>query len=105
MEKAKNVYALAADIGWSDLGTWGSLYSYSDKDKEGHVIQGKNVLTYDSKNCVVNVPKNKLVVLQGMEDMIVVENDGILLVCKQKDEQQIKRIVNDVKATKGEKYV
>jgi mannose-1-phosphate guanylyltransferase len=53
----------------------------------------------------VNVPKNKLVVLQGMEDMIVVENDGILLVCKQKDEQQIKRIVNDVKATKGDKYV
>jgi mannose-1-phosphate guanylyltransferase len=105
MEKAKNVYTLAADIGWSDLGTWGSLYSYSDKDKEGHVIQGKNVLTYDSKNCVVNVPKNKLVVLQGMEDMIVVENDDILLVCKQEDEQQIKRIVNDVKATKGERYV
>ncbi|MGB0917010.1 MAG: mannose-1-phosphate guanylyltransferase, partial [Flavobacteriales bacterium] len=105
MEKAKNVYTLAADIGWSDLGTWGSLYSYSDKDEEGHVIQGKNVLTYDSKNCVVNVPKNKLVVLQGMEDMIVVENDDILLVCKQEDEQQIKRIVNDVKATKGEKFV
>ncbi len=105
MEKAKNVFTLAADIGWSDLGTWGSLYSYSDKDEQGHVIQGKNVLTYDSKNCVVNVPKNKLVVLQGMDDMIVVENDDILLICKQEDEQQIKRIVNDVKATKGEKFV
>ena len=105
MEKAKNVYTIAADIGWSDLGTWGSLYSYSDKDEEGHVIQGRNVLTYDSKNCIVNVPKNKLVVLQGMEDMIVVENDDILLVCRQEDEQQIKRIVNDVKATKGNKFV
>lgn len=105
MEKAKNVFTIAADIGWSDLGTWGSLYSYSDKDEDGHVIQGKNVLTYDSKNCIVNVPKNKLVVLQGMEDMIVVESDDILLVCKQEDEQQIKRIVNDVKATKGEKFV
>lgn len=105
MEKAKNVFTIAADIGWSDLGTWGSLYSYSDKDEEGHVIQGKNVLTYDSKNCIVNVPKNKLVVLEGMEDMIVVENDDILLICKQEDEQQIKRIVNDVKATKGEKFV
>ena len=105
MEKAKNVYTIAADIGWSDLGTWGSLYSYSDKDEDGHVIQGKNVLTYDSKNCIVNVPKNKLVVLQGMEDMIVVESDDILLVCRQEDEQQIKRIVNDVKATKGEKFV
>jgi len=105
MEKAKNVFTIAADIGWSDLGTWGSLYSYSDKDEEGHVIQGRNVLTYDSKNCIVNVPKNKLVVLQGMEDMIVVESDDILLICKQEDEQQIKRIVNDVKATKGEKFV
>jgi mannose-1-phosphate guanylyltransferase len=105
MEKAKNVYTIAADIGWSDLGTWGSLYSYSDKDDDGHVIQGRNVLTYDSKNCIVNVPKNKLVVLQGMKDMIVVENDDILLVCRQKDEQQIKRIVNDVKATKGDKFV
>jgi len=105
MEKAKNVFTLAADIGWSDLGTWGSLYSYSDKDEQGHVIQGKNVLTYDSKNCIVNVPKNKLVVIQGMKDMIVVESDDILLICKQSDEQQIKRIVNDVKATKGEKFV
>lgn len=105
MEKAKNVFTIAADIGWSDLGTWGSLYSYSDKDEDGHVVQGKNVLTYDSKNCIVNVPKNKLVVLQGMEDMIVVENDDILLVCKQEDEQQIKRIVNDVKVEKGEKFV
>ena len=105
MEKAKNVYTIAADIGWSDLGTWGSLYSYSEKDEDGHVIQGKNVLTYDSKNCIVNVPKNKLVVLQGMEDMIVVENDDILLICKQEDEQQIKRIVNDVKVEKGDKFV
>ncbi|MCF8278653.1 MAG: mannose-1-phosphate guanylyltransferase [Flavobacteriales bacterium] len=105
MEKAKNVFTIAADIGWSDLGTWGSLYSYSNKDEEGHVIQGRNVLTYDSKNCIVNVPKHKLVVLQGMQDMIVVENDDILLICRQQDEQQIKRIVNDVKATKGEKFV
>ena len=105
MEKAKNVYTISANIGWSDLGTWGSLYAYADKDEQGHVIQGKNVLTYDSKNCIVNVPKNKLVVLQGMEDMIVVESDEILLVCKQEDEQQIKRIVNDVKATKGEKFI
>lgn len=105
MEKAKNVFTLAADIGWSDLGTWGSLYSFSDKDENGNVIQGRNVLTYDSENCIVNVPKQKLVVLQGMKDMIVVENDDILLVCKQKDEQQIKRIVNDIRATKGEKFV
>jgi len=105
MEKAENVYTLASDIGWSDLGTWGSLYAFADKNADGNVIQGRNVVVYDTHNCIVNVPKDKLVVLQGMEDMIVVESDGILLVCKRDEEQQIKRIVNDVKATKGDRFV
>jgi len=105
MEKAKNVFTIAADIGWSDLGTWGSLYAYADKNDKGNVIQGKNVITYDSENCIVNVPKDKLVVLQGLEEMIVVESDGVLLVCKQEDEQQIKRIVNDVKVSRGKKFI
>ena len=105
MEKADNVYTLASDIGWSDLGTWGSLYAFADKNEEGNVIQGRNVVVYDTHNCIVNMPKDKLVVLQGMEDMIVVESDGILLICKREQEQQIKRIVNDVKATKGDKFV
>jgi mannose-1-phosphate guanylyltransferase len=105
MEKADNVYTLASDIGWSDLGTWGSLYAFADKNDDGNVIRGRNVVVYDTRNCIVNVPKDKLVVLQGMEDMIVVENDGILLVCKRDEEQQIKRIVNDVKATKGDRFV
>jgi len=105
MEKAKNVYVLSADIGWSDLGTWGSLYEYANKNKEGNTIIGKNVVMYDSKNCIVNVPKDKLVVLQGLDDFIVVESDGILLVCRKSEEQQIKLIVNDVKISKGEKFV
>lgn len=105
MEKAENVYTLASDIGWSDLGTWGSLYAFSDKNADGNVIQGRNVVVYDTHNCIINVPKDKLVVLQGMEDMIVVESNGILLVCKRDEEQQIKRIVNDVKASKGDRFV
>lgn len=105
MEKAKNVYVLAADIGWSDLGTWGSLYEYADKNKDGNSIIGKNVVVYDTKNCIVNVPKDKLVVLEGLEDYIVVESDGILLICRKTEEQKIKLIVNDVTISKGEKFV
>lgn len=105
MEKADNVYTLASNIGWSDLGTWGSLYAFSDKNTEGNVIHGRNVVVYDTHNCIVNVPREKLVVLQGMEDMIVVESNGILLICKREEEQQIKRIVNDVRATKGDRFV
>ena len=105
MEKATNVYVRASVIGWSDLGTWGSLYEHIKQDKNNNAVVGKNVMLYDSKNCIVNVPKDKLVIMQGLEDYIVVESDGILLICKKEDEQQIRTFVNDVKVAKGEKFV
>lgn len=105
MEKAKTVYCIGSDFGWSDLGTWGSLYSYSEKNERGNVIQGDNLMTYDVDGSLINVPNDKLVVLHGLKDMIVVENDNILLVCKMEDEQKIKQIVADVKAQKGTDYV
>jgi mannose-1-phosphate guanylyltransferase len=105
MEKADNVHVLISDFGWSDLGTWGSLYDIREKDQNKNTIIGNNVMTYDSKDCIVHVPNDKLVVLQGLEDFIVVENDGVLLVCKKDDEQQIKQFVTDVKAQKGTEYI
>lgn len=105
MEKADNVYVLPADFGWSDLGTWGSLYEHINHDENENAVVGNNVMLYDSKKCIINVPKNKLVVLQGLEDYIVVESDNILLVCKKQDEQQIRQFVNDVKLHKGDKFV
>ncbi len=105
MEKADNVYVLQSDFGWSDLGTWGSLYEARKKDKAGNTVVGKNVMIFDSKNCIVNMPNGKLVVMQGLTDCIVVESDDILLICKMSDEQQIRQFVNDVMVEKGEQYV
>ena len=105
MEKADNVYVLAADFGWSDLGTWGSLYENRPKDAQGNAVVGKNVMMYDSTNCIVNMPKDKVVVLEGLNDYIVVESENVLLICKKSDEQQIRQYVNDVMLEKGEKYV
>ena len=105
MEKARNVFVMSAEFGWSDLGTWGSLYEHIKHDDQANAVVGKNVMLYDSANCIVNVPKDKLVVLQGLDDYIVVESDNILLVCKKTDEQQIRQFVNDVKLQKGERFV
>lgn len=105
MEKAQNVYVRSSIFGWSDLGTWGSLYAHINKDEQGNALVGKNIITYDSKNCIVQVPREKLVVLQGLEDYIVVESEGVLMICKKQDEQQIRNFVNDVKVKKGEKFV
>lgn len=105
MEKATNVHVMGAEFGWSDLGTYGSLYEHIKHDENDNAIVGKYVMTYDTKNCIVNVPKDKLVVLQGLDDYIVVESDSILLVCKKSDEQQIRQFVNDVKLKRGDKFV
>lgn len=105
MEKADNVFVYASDFGWADLGTWGSLYENSSKDKNKNAIIGDLVFTYNVNNSVVNVPKDKLVVLQGLQDYIVVESEGVLLVCKKEDEQEIKQYVNDIKLKLGDKYL
>jgi len=105
MEKASNVYVRSSVIGWSDLGTWGSLYQKMNKDINDNAIVGKQVLTYNSNNCVVHVPDNKLVVLEGLDDYIIVESNNVLLVCKKHNEQFIKQIVSDIKTTKGDKYI
>ncbi|WP_276497878.1 mannose-1-phosphate guanylyltransferase [Pontibacter litorisediminis] len=104
MEKVDNVYVLLADIGWSDLGTWNSLYTINEKDESGNVIDG-DVMLYDTKDCIVKTPKNRLVVLQGLEDFIVAEYDNVLMICRKDEEQKVKEFVADAKSKKGPEYI
>lgn len=105
MEKAKNVFVLSAEFGWSDLGTWKSLYEELPHDGKGNAIVGPHVMVDNTSNCIINMPKNKLAVIQGLENFIVVETENVLLICPKEDEQQVRNLVNDVKLKKGEKYV
>jgi mannose-1-phosphate guanylyltransferase len=106
MEKADNVYVLPTDFGWSDLGTWASIYDMADKDYVGNaVIPSEQVIMFNSSNCMVNVPKEKLVILQGLHDYIVVESNNTLLICPRQEEQNIKQIVADVKSRFGTKFI
>lgn len=106
MEKAENVYVLPADFGWSDLGTWSSIYDMAEKDYVGNaVIPAEQVMMFDSSNCMVNVPKEKLVILQGLHDYIVVEANNILMICPRAEEQSVKQIVADVKGRYGDRFI
>jgi mannose-1-phosphate guanylyltransferase len=102
MEKAENVFVLVSDFGWSDLGTWGSLYDQLAKDENSNSVSGKNIFMYDSTGNIVNFQDDKLVVLQGLHDYIVVQNDNIVLVCKREEEQKIKQFVNEIRTELGE---
>ena len=105
MEKARNVFVLTADFGWSDLGNWGTLYENKEKDEDGNVISGDNILIYDTKNCIINISGEKVAVLQGLDGYIVAESNETLMICRKDDEQQIKKFVTDVRISKGDSLV
>ena len=106
MEKADNVYVIPSEFGWSDLGTWASVYQLAEKDGQGNAaIPSEKVILYDSSNCMVNVPDEKLVIIQGLNDYIVVEANNTLLICPKDQEQNVKKVVADVKQKFGTVYI
>ncbi len=96
MEKADNVFVLTADIGWTDLGTWGSLYEMSEKDEHANVSFNTKTLFYNSHENIVLMPEGKLAVIDGLEGYLVAESDNVLLICKKDQEAKIRQFVNDV---------
>lgn len=105
MEKAPNVFVECVDYGWSDLGTWGSLYDNSEKNEQGNATQCSNALLYNSKNNIIAVEGDKLVVASGLNDYIIADMDDALLIVPKGEEQKIRNYVNDVKTNFGDKYI
>ena len=107
LERAKNVYVIPADLGWSDLGTWTSIYENADKDKHDNAVNTKHSITYNSTGNLIKLKnENKAVVIDGLENYIVVDTDKALLICPRANDQLIKDYVSDLKSLrKGEKYL
>ncbi|MCR5695805.1 MAG: mannose-1-phosphate guanylyltransferase [Marinilabiliaceae bacterium] len=94
--RPSSVYVLPADFGWSDLGTWGSLYTQIEKDDASNAIIGRGkVKMIESNGCMVCASGNVRMVLQGLENYIVAEDNGTLLICKKDQEQRIKEFSSD----------
>ncbi len=107
MEKADNIYTLPADIGWSDLGTWGALHQQYDKADDQNAISSSTpelVQTLDTNNCMIRVPKDKLVVIKDLKDYIVVDEDNVLLIYPKDKEQEIKQVSKGLAAKFGKEY-
>ena len=104
MEKAANVHVLCSDFGWTDLGTWGSLYEMSEKDVDANVTLKCKTIFYESKSNIVALPSDKLAVIQDLNGYIVAESDNVLLICKLEDEQRIRQFVNDVNVNQNGQF-
>lgn len=94
LERAEEVFVFPANFGWSDLGTWHSLYDRTPHDLSGNAVIGNNVELCESSNCIVHTAQNRRVVLIGMNDCIVAEHDGDLLVCRMSEEGRIKEFTD-----------
>ncbi|MDN3205628.1 mannose-1-phosphate guanylyltransferase [Algoriphagus sediminis] len=105
MEKAENVHIIPADFTWNDLGTWNSAWENLNKDESLNASNSSNTILVDSMGCLVHSNEQKVVVIGGLKDMIIVNTPEALLICKKEDEQQIKEYVERVKEVKGELYI
>lgn len=105
MEKADNVHTIPAAFGWSDLGTWASLHAEVEKDDAQNVMNSENILTEDVANCLVRVPAQKLAVLRGLHDFIVVDEGDVLLIYPKSKEQDIKQVTEKIKKKYGAGYL
>ncbi len=105
MEKAENVFVIPSEFGWSDLGTWASLYANYEKDYLGNAVAGNKVIVHDATDCMVQVPGDKLVVLQGLKNFVIVDTQDVLLIFKKDKEQELKQLVNEVKRRKEDRYL
>jgi mannose-1-phosphate guanylyltransferase len=97
MEKADNVYVLPATFDWNDLGTWGSLHEKLPKDDNNNAVVNATVLLQNSSSNIISTSKDKLVIIDGLEDYIIVDKDNVLLIYPKSKEQEIKGIVSQLK--------
>ncbi len=104
MEKAHDVYVRCSDFGWSDIGTWGSLYQHSPKDEKGNV-ESRFCMLYDTEGCIVKTDTDKLTVIEGLKDYIVVDHKDVLMICPKANEQNIKKFIDDTKFKIGDEFI
>ncbi|MFP2997772.1 mannose-1-phosphate guanylyltransferase [Spongiivirga sp. MCCC 1A20706] len=104
MEKSTNVKVLPATFDWNDLGTWGSLYDKLDKDMADNAVVNGKTLLLNAENNMISTSKDKLMVVDGLNDYIVIDKEEVLLIYPKKKEQDIKKVLQQVKDTFGEHY-
>ncbi|WP_452224092.1 mannose-1-phosphate guanylyltransferase [Lacinutrix chionoecetis] len=102
MEKSKNVFVLPATFDWNDLGTWGSLYDKLDKDSNNNAVVNARTLTEDASGNMIRTKKDKVVVVDGLQDYIIVDKDEVLLIFPKTKEQDIKQVLQKVKNRFGD---
>lgn len=105
LEKVDNVDVMLCHFGWADLGAWQAVHEALPQQQDGNVVIDSKSLLYDCKDCLIKLPEGHVAVVQGLEDYIVVEDGNVLVICKKRDQKNIRKFVNDARLNLGEEYV
>lgn len=105
MEKADNVYVRCGEFGWSDVGTWGSVYQHARKDRYANAAPQEGCYLYDTRSSIVQLPKDKIAVISGLKEYIIVDTEDVLMICPRSEEQSIKKFIDEVKYHNGDKHI
>ena len=105
MEKASNVYVIPADFGWSDLGTWSSTWEQRQKDEQGNAAHNNGIKLYECENNIVQIPKNKIAYIQGVEGLVVIDTGDVLMICKKEDDHFVKTFLQSIKDQKKDELL
>jgi len=104
MENARDVTVIPADrLGWSDVGSWDSLYDVLEKSHDGNILMGGEHIQMDTRNTLIYVDDDdRLVVAIGVEDLIVVDTEDVLLLCRKDQAQKVRQVVKQLKANNSD---
>lgn len=105
MEKTDNAYVRCGDFGWSDVGTWGSIYQNARKDRYANARPAERCYTYNTRSSIISLPRGKVAVIDGLKEYIVVDTEDVLLICPRENEQHIKKYIDEVKYNTGEEHI
>ena len=105
LEKVDNVDVMLCSFGWADIGTWSAVYESLPKDEQNNVILARKALLSQCTDCIVKVPSDRILVMQGLQDYMVVEDGAVLVICKKDDQRTIRKFVNDVQMNWGDEFV
>ena len=106
LEKTDKAFIMTCDFGWSDLGTWSTYYDSLPKDENGNSRQRKKVMLYDCKNCFVGTRnKEKIIVVQGLDNYLVADTEKVLLICPKDDLNMLRKFINDTQVKMGDEFI
>lgn len=105
MEKEREIYVVPSDFGWSDLGTWQSLFMQIEKDCNNNVLLAESVFAYNATGNIVHTEQDKAIIIDGLKDYMVVDTPNALLISPIEKSQEIKTYVTNLKLNKKEKFI